>query len=303
MRTRLRRRLRQTARDLVRPPRRWISRDALIGLDELREEVRALTEAINRQSEELAALAELSAPGAERLLARNGRPDDAPNSTRALCSLGSGTYMSLLGISSITFEAFAERHGYDLVLHTELVAPERPPAWNKIRLVRDLLDRYEEVLWIDSDAIFVDISKDIADVMRPGKDLYLVEHRWWANPDWRGANTGVFLVRATDWSRDFLDQVWQRDQYIEHPWWENAAVLDLLGYHIPPDPKTPPSKSHTTEFEERVQLLGFEWNSTADASLAEHPLIRHVGRGPIADVRRQMLEHLLTFRRNLSRTG
>ena len=301
MTPRLRTRLRQTARDLVRPSRRWISRDALLGVEALTEEVHALTDAVNRQGQQLDQLMELSAPGPERLLARNGSVPDPPRSSRVLCSLGFGPYLELLGISSITFEAFAARHGYDLVLRTDLVAPERPPAWSKIRLVRDLLDRYEEVLWVDSDAIFVDISKDIADVMRPGKDLYLVEHRWAANDEWRCANTGVFLVRSTDWSRAFLDQVWQQEQFVEHPWWENAAVLDLLGYYLPPD-HTPPSKSHTTELEERVELLGFEWNSTADRSVAEHPRIRHVGRGERAEVRRQMLEHLLTFRRSLSRT-
>jgi len=294
----MRTRLRQTARDLVRPPRRWISRDALIGVDELREDIRAVTDAVNRQSEQLAQLMELSAPGPERLLARNGGAPDPPRSSRVLCSLGSGPYLALLGISSITFEAFAARHGYDLVLRTELVAPERPPAWSKIRLVRDLLDRYEEVLWVDSDAIFVDISKDIAEVMRPGKDLYLVEHRWLANTEWRCANTGVFLIRSTPWSRDFLDAVWNHEKFIDHAWWENAAVLDLLGYELPPD-LTPPSKARTTDLEEKVELLGFEWNSTGGASVAEHPRIRHVGRGEIEDVRRQMLEHLLTFRRSL----
>jgi hypothetical protein len=295
-------RLRETARDLVRPPRRWISRDALIGVNELREEVRALTETIDRQGAQLAQFIELCAPGPERLLAGNGGVPDRPRSSRVLCSLGVGPYLGLLGISSITFEAFAARHSYDLVLATSLLAPERPPAWSKIRMVRDLLDRYEEVFWVDADAIFVDISKDIAEEKRPDKDLYLVEHRWLANAEWRCANTGVFFIRSTPWSRDFLDAVWQREQFIEHEWWENAAVLDLLGYDLPAD-LTPPSKGRTTDYEERVELLGFEWNSTGGASVAEHPRIRHVGRGPLEDVRRQMLEHLLTFRRNLSRTG
>ena len=293
-------RLRETVRDLVRPPRRWISRDALIGVNELREEVRALTETIDRQGAQLAQLMELCAPGPERLLTFDGTGQTG--NPRVLCSLGVGPYLGLLGISSITFEAFAARHGYDLVLATSLIAPERPPAWSKIRLVRDLLDRYEEVFWVDADAIFVDISKDIAEEKRTDKDLYLVEHRWLANAEWRCANTGVFFIRSTPWSRDFLDTVWNHEQFIEHEWWENAAVLDLLGYHLPAD-LTPPSKAKTTDYEERVELLGFEWNSTEGASLAEHPRIRHVGRGPVEDVRRQMLEHLLTFRRNLTRTG
>ena len=211
--------------------------------------------------------------------------------SRVLCSLGIGPYEDLLAISSVTFREFAERHGYDVVLSTESIAPERPPAWSKIRLARDLLERYDEVLWIDADAMFVDISKDIADLVRPGKDLYLVEHLWHENDDWRSANTGVFLIRSTDWSRAFLDAVWSHERFIDHAWWENAAVLDLLGYEMPPD-LTPPRRRRTTEWTERVELIGLEWNSTAGKSLAEHPRIRHTGRGELEDLKRELQGYL-----------
>jgi hypothetical protein len=219
---------------------------------------------------------------------------------RALCSLGSGPYEELLAISSVTFEAYAARHGYDLHLTSRLLAPERPPAWSKIALVRDLLERYDEVLWVDADAIFVDISKDIAELVRPDKDLYLVEHVYAENPEWRSANTGVFLVRSTPWARDFLERVWAAEEYVHHPWWENAAVLDLLGYELAPD-LTPPRKVRRTELEERVELIGLEWNSTAGASLAPHPRIRHQGRSAdLSDLRRRLEDDLATFRRHLS---
>lgn len=215
--------------------------------------------------------------------------------SRALCSIGVGPHEELLEISARSYKAFASRHGYDVVLTNEVLAPERPPAWSKIRMVRDLLERYDEVLWIDADAAFVDTSKDIADLVRRGKDIYLVEHRWHENDDWRSANTGVFLTRATDWSRAFLDAVWAHERFIEHPWWENAAALDLLGYEIPED-LTPPRKRRDTRWNERVELIGLEWNSTAGASLAPHPRIRHTGRGPIEKVREELLGYV-------SRTG
>ena len=223
---------------------------------------------------------------------------EAPHAGRVLCSLGIGPYSELLEVVSVTFEAFGARHGYDLALSTDTLAPERPPAWSKIRLVRELLERYDEVLWIDADAIFVDISKDIADVIRPEKDLYLVEHIWEANDQWRSANTGVFLIRSTEWSRRFLDAVWNQERFIDHPWWENAAALDLLGYEVPAD-LSPPTKRRRTEFDDRVELIGLEWNSTAGASVAPHPRIRHCGRAPIAEVKRQLLDNLDLFRRSL----
>jgi hypothetical protein len=249
------------------------------------------------------AMRELVLPGAERVVVlesrsrHHGRSEQGP-SRRVLCSLGIGPYVDILAVSSLTFEAYAARHGYDLVLSTEPIAPERPPAWQKIALVRRLLDSYEEVLWVDADAIFLDISQDVADLVRPGKDLYLVEQVWEGGRA-RSANTGVFLIRATDWSRSFLDRVWAAEQWVDHPWWENAAVLDLLGYAVPPD-LSPPYKARTSDLEERVELLPAEWNSTEGEAAVAAPRIRHRGRraSPQA-LRDELVEDLLEFRRGL----
>ena len=176
---------------------------------ELVRAVIAMRDQLEREQDELR---QIVLPGAERLVvleSRSRRHGSAPeaSSRRVLCSLGIGPYLDVLAVSSITFEAYAALHGYDLVLSTEPIAPERPPAWQKIALARRLLDSYEDVLWVDADAIFLDISRDVADLVRPGKDLYLVEHVWEGGRA-RSANTGVFLIRATDWSRRFLDRVW-----------------------------------------------------------------------------------------------
>lgn len=222
---------------------------------------------------------------------------------RVLCSLGAGPYAELLAISSITFEAYAARHGYALRLETRVLIPERPPAWSKIALVRELLDRYDEVLWVDADAIFLDISKDIADLVRPGKDLYLVEHLYEHDESWRSANTGVFLMLSTPWAHQFLERVWDAEQYVDHPWWENAAVLDLLGYELPPD-LTPPRKLRASEFDSHVELIGLEWNSTWGKSLVPRPRIRHYGRGEdLEQLRGRLLESLDEFNRNLATDG
>jgi galactosyl transferase GMA12/MNN10 family len=271
-------------------------------VEQLRAETQALAATVERLRADVAMWQELAAPGPERslILGARGASADARGRRRVLCSLGVGPYVDLLAISSITFEAYAALHGYDLRLATELLDPERPPAWSKIALVRHLLERYDEVLWVDADAIFLDISEDIAGLVHSDKDLYLVEHVYEEDESWRSANTGVFLVRSTRWARRFFDRVWASEQYIDHPWWENAAVLDLLGYELPPD-LTPPRKVRQTEFDAHVELIDLEWNSTEGASLAPRPRIRHHGRrSSIPELRGRLLEDLITFRRHLS---
>lgn len=269
----------------------------------VRWKIDVLTEKVDRLATELAELRELVSPP--------DVPDDpfpAPHSDRissgtarnrrVICSIGSGQYRDLLNISAVTYRGYAERHGYDVELRTELPAPERPASWSKVRLVQSLLADYEEVFWLDADAIFVDISEDIASNIRPDKDLYLVEHIW-EGGRLRGPNFGVFLIRSTPWSRKLLDDIWASEQFIDHMWWENAALYEMLGYEIPRD-LSPPRKVRTSELEEHIEFLGLEWNSGIEGdSRSSRPRIRHHGGRSIPDLRRALMADLVTYRLHL----
>lgn len=209
-----------------------------------------------------------------------------------ICSLATGTHVHLLSIAAPTLVAFGERHGWDVVLSTEEdLCQGRPAPWGKIPLIKQLLDEYELVWWIDADAIIVDASKDIRDELVEDKDLYLVEHLFeW--PHQHAANTGVMVWRSTDWSRALLDETWALDKFTYHYAWENVALIELLGYSIWPFFHVEPTK-----WMERVQLLGVEWNSVwPDPSPA--PRINHHGGNITVDRRRTlMLGDLARFRR------
>ena len=125
-----------------------------------------------------------------------------------------------------SMKRYAKENSFDIKLFNEIKS-DRPPAWNKILIMQKLLDlNYDFVFWIDSDALIVgdeDISKEIVG----GKDFYLVKH-FIKNRD--APNTGVVLLRNSKWSRDFLKTVWDKKEYINHRWWENAAINHLLGF-------------------------------------------------------------------------
>jgi len=190
----------------------------------------------------------------------------ASECSRAICSLATGDYRSLLSRSALSFERYAERWEWDLVLSTEDLADGRPPPWGKIPLLRSLLDEHDWVLWLDADVVIVDLHADITDEIQDGKDLYLVEHPWLGQYK---ANSGVVLLRSCDWSRAFLDQVWALDQYTEHPWWENAAVLDLLGYGLEPARLVEP-----TPWLARTKFIDRRWNSI-ELDRSERPAFVH----------------------------
>lgn len=208
---------------------------------------------------------------------------------KALCSIGAGAHEPLLALSEPTFRAYARRHGYELVTSTH-ADPGRPPAWAKVALLRELIERFELVLWIDADAVIVDGREDIARRLEPDRHLALVRHRL---GDQLIPNTGVLLVRSGPVARALLQQVWSATRFVEHPWWENAALLDALGYALPGslDPGLsgrlhrvarrllgrelrPCAPVRPSPFTASTQFLSHEWNSTY-LDPAEHPRIVH----------------------------
>ena len=219
---------------------------------------------------------------------------------KALCSIGAGPHAALLEISRPTFDDYARRHGYELITSSES-HPGRPPAWAKVPMLREAVDAYELVLWIDADAVIVDGERDIAAELE--LDLGLVRHR-------RGEqlvpNTGVMVMRSGDFARELLDEVWASTRFIHHPWWENAALLSALGYDLPAALEPGRTRriaarlrrrslelARPSPLLEQTQFLPTEWNSVS-ADRAEHPRIVHFPGVPVEERIRAMNEALGT---------
>jgi hypothetical protein len=174
-------------------------------------------------------------------------------SAKAIASIGTGPHRQLLRLAARSFRPFAERHGYDLHLHTSVADPSRPAPWSKIPILRGLLDRYETVLWLDSDLVVVDPREDLP----PPGFMALVEHR---TKEGRIPNSGVWALRSGAEADEFLDAVWAQEDLVHHKWWENAAICRLLGYTL--DPAGPGEPTHWLE---RTTFLDPRWNVIPDA--------------------------------------
>lgn len=191
---------------------------------------------------------------------------------KVLCSIGVGWHAELLAISSQTFRYFARQHGYDLCLRGDHCARERPVAWSKVLLIHRLLESYDVVLWIDADAAVTDASHDISDLLGSRDLMALVAHSAPGHPD-PMPNTGVWLLRQHWRTRRFLRSVWASTHYIDHDWWENAAVAELLGYDLQPRVRL----ARRTAIYRRTRFLPAEWNSIPLLP-SPAPRIRHFPR-------------------------
>lgn len=183
----------------------------------------------------------------------------------AICTFADGRMADLQAISLPTVARYAARHGHQLVIGRPPQG-ERPASWHKVPLLRDLLDAHGEVLWIDADVVVTDLSADLFAEVPADAWQALVRHH---TPDGEVPNCGVWLCRRT--MLPVLDRVWSMTGYLHHGWWEQAAVMELLGY----DPHTRPTAlREATDLYERTHWLGLEWNSHPWDE-AEKPRFRH----------------------------
>lgn len=203
--------------------------------------------------------------------------------TRALVTFATGDHRRLLDLSLPRFAAYAEAHDYDL--HTE--APRmllRPASWYKVPALLDLLEDYDEVLWLDADVVICDVGRDVADEVPPDKWQALVRHH---TPDGEVPNGGVWYARPL--LRDALLAIWQRDRYLNHGWWEQAALLDLLGYE---HQQRPVRLVEPSELYARTHWLGLEWNSHEENDRHPRPVFAHATAGNLEWRAQVMTRHI-----------
>lgn len=186
---------------------------------------------------------------------------------RALITFAVGDHARLLDVALPAFREYAETHGYDLIVQAPLEC-ERPPSWWKIPILHAALAEYGEVLWMDCDVAIVDGSVDVADEIPRDAWQALVRHH---TPDGEVPNMGVWFLRRP--LRLILAEVWKRLEYVNHPWWEQAAMLDELGYQHDPRPCR---LVQPTQLYERTAWLGLEWNSHEQNDRHPSPRFAHV---------------------------
>lgn len=117
---------------------------------------------------------------------------------------------------------YCARFGYDFLARDELLDTTRPAAWSKILAIQEVLGRYDWVFWCDTDAVLWNADVGLRQFIAAAGPADAI---FQANPD--GPNSGLFFIRTSPWSCEFLHEIYLQYQFIDHPWWENAAIMEL----------------------------------------------------------------------------
>ena len=106
--------------------------------------------------------------------------------------------------------AYAAKHNYALINASELIDVQRPPAWSKILAVQDAMTTgCDWVFWMDADALIMNSEIRLEEILPSNPDANLV-----ITQDVNGFNAGMWLMRNSPWSIDFLREWWSMTHYI-----------------------------------------------------------------------------------------
>jgi hypothetical protein len=129
-------------------------------------------------------------------------------------------------------EKYARLHGYRVVLANDALDASRPAAWSKLKAVDQHLKSFDYVMYVDMDVVIMNMEVPIENFLDPllDKDFIMTE-------DWNGPNTGVWIVRQSNWSHWFLQTAWNQSQLVSgnvrgtaYPFeYEQRAVHYMLG--------------------------------------------------------------------------
>lgn len=120
---------------------------------------------------------------------------------------------------------YCAKHGYTFQPFNQSLDESRPFSWSKIKAIQQVFEDYapDWVFWIDGDACIMNFHTRLEDIIDDDFDIMFTV-------DTYTINCGVFLIKNNEKTKRFLDQVYSREDFITHPWWEQAAILETINH-------------------------------------------------------------------------
>lgn len=218
-----------------------------------------------------------------------------PSSDSVICTLATGEHRNLLDLMKPTVKFYAKKHGFDTVFVTRRLVKDRPVPWDKVVLIRNLLEHYSLVIWMDADTLIVNPHQNIKNDLDDAYDMHLCTHKGKepCNP-----NTGVWVVKNTERSIKLLNDIWNQTEHIPYHPWEQGALHHLLGYPLGTDAYLGP-----TEYTGYIKTLDIKYNSLMSwdgvLGAAKDPVIVHYCGIPLNERIAALKKSYKLFKKNI----
>lgn len=142
----------------------------------------------------------------------------------ALCSLAIGDeYKKTVKWCIQSQEEYVKRHGYTRITDESVYDPSRAFSWSKVKLLQKYLSEYDFLVWMDADVLVTnpEIRLEAFMAMIKPDAFMFIGH------DFQNLNAGILIIRNCPIAHEFLQDVWNKTEYINHIWWEQAAIIEL----------------------------------------------------------------------------
>lgn len=141
-------------------------------------------------------------------------------------SASNGNHSHLSDITFPTVERFCVKNGYSFRRYHIPKEYDRPASWFKILTFIDLLGRshenkeFEYFGWIDSDAAIINNDFNLENILENKFDFFI-------SKDFNNFNCGSFIIKNCYENLILLKEIYQKTEYLNHIWWEQAAFIEL----------------------------------------------------------------------------
>lgn len=118
---------------------------------------------------------------------------------------------------------YCKKHGYDFYCCEEHLDLTRPIPWSKIPLIQKIMEEhsYEWIFWTDADSLIMNTNITLENFIDEDFNFIISKER-------DRVNSGEFLIKNCQWSKNFLDTVYRHTECINHEWWEQMAIIKEL---------------------------------------------------------------------------
>ena len=195
----------------------------------------------------------------------------------AIVSGATPNFDPIFDVTALTHARYANRWGHVYYENRWAQSLPHPPSWEKLNAIRDAFYRgHKWVLWIDADAAFTKQADDfdVGDLVDPRFSVKVAQQtlEGIAFPC-----CGIMLIRNDNTGNAWLDELERRKhQYLNHPWWEQAAAYEVMGYDntVLAAVQGDPFRGQT-EWTEKIGRIPHHWHSTPQDPFEGYPMIYH----------------------------
>lgn len=193
------------------------------------------------------------------------------------------TFVDMQRLTYMRHSAYCSAHNIDYWSLQGGKYPDMPGeagAWAKVGLVKEALEDYEYVFWIDVDAAIIDFSVDMRDAVKdiniggcvhdPAKSAWLKQ-----NKIEKHINVGCLYFRNIELTKQFVNK-WFKSYPGPKRWADQGAFNTLM-----------------LEMPDAVTVIDDKWNATVNVNMVNNPVVYGWHGVPINQRFLQMKEKLI----------